>query len=295
MPDSAADVARSAAASPAELKAEFKLSYHIDCLERAARSVYGSSVLEIGGTLPRELVIEHYQVGAWTAVDNRSSYASMLAGEDVGARMRILDESSTPASDGGYASYDGDAAALPESFEGAFDVVISLATFEHVQHLPTALDHMRRALKPGGRILAQVGPVWSGWRGHHVFPGHLGPDSDKTEDLLQRMTPWQHLIMPPSDMHAWLTDRYGADFADRAVDWILRSPRLNRLFFEDYQRMFAAAGLQTLRLTPNGAPISRGWEVALRPALTAHHAWNRAFDIDSFWVALAAPPEHPAR
>jgi SAM-dependent methyltransferase len=274
---------------PADLKAQFNLSYHVDCLERAARGehLHGSCVLEIGGALPPELVLGHYRAAAWTAVDNRSAYSSMLARQHVGARVSELGASSTPAPDGGYLAYDGDAASLPDSFASAFDIVISLATFEHVENLPAALAHIRAALKPGGLLLAQVGPVWSGWRGHHVFPGHL--DSEKTDDLLDHLVPWQHLVMSSSEMRQWLGNRYGPEFADTAVDWIYESPRLNRLFFEDYERMFAVAGLETRALESRGAPVPQGWETTLRPLLTSRYPRNRAFQIDCFWAVLAAP------
>jgi SAM-dependent methyltransferase len=276
----------------AELKEAFKLTYHIDCLERAARAGHlrGARVLEVGGALPRDVVMGHYGAAAWTAVDNRSAYSSVLGGTRVGARTEVLDARSLPAAEGGYVSYDGDASSLPPSFAGAYDVVFSLATFEHIADLGAALRHIGAALRPGGLLLAQVGPIWSGWRGHHVFPGHLGSDADKTDDLLDHMVPWQHLIMQPGDMQAWLTTRYGAAYAENAVGWIYESPRLNRLFYEDYVELFAAAGLRTTAaLQPNGARVPAGWDRTLLGLVKTLHRANSAFEVDSFWVTLEKP------
>jgi SAM-dependent methyltransferase len=274
--------------SVAVLQDTFNLTYQIDSLERAAKGGHltANRVLEVGGALPRELVLGHYRAASWTAVDHRSAYSSALAGTNVGARTTVLEPSSKPATDGSYIAYDGDAATLPATFDGQFDVVISLATFEHVANLGAALSRMRFALKPRGILLAQVGPVWSGWRGHHVFRGHLGAHAEKSDDMLERLVPWQHLIMRPPDMESWLASRYGPEFAESAVHWIYESPRLNRLFFEDYVEIFASSGLTELGLQPNGARVPAGWQPTLDKLLTMRHPGRRAFDVDSFWATL---------
>jgi SAM-dependent methyltransferase len=286
------------AMKPQELKEQFHLTYHINCLERAdkANSLRGRRVLEVGGALPEALVLDHYEAAAWTSVDYRSAYSSALAGFKVGARTTMLKQDSPPAADGQYVSYDGDANSLPPSFDEAFDVVVSLATFEHIGNLVGALERMYASLRPGGVLVSQVGPVWSGFRGHHIFAGHLGKvGADKTDDLLDHIVPWQHLIMRPSDMEAWLKARYGTEYAEAAVEWIYLSPRLNRLFLDDYRTLFADAGfLGVDSIKANGAPVPAGWLETLTPLLAIRYPGRADFEVDSFWVTLEKPDESKA-
>jgi SAM-dependent methyltransferase len=279
-----------------ELRERFGLTYHVTYLDRAAREgfVRGQRVLEIGGSLPEGLVIGHYEATSWTAVDYRSAYSSALAGgTTVAPQVEVLREHSSPAAEGAHAMFDGDAASLPSSFETAFDVVFSLATFEHIGDVPKALERIYAVLRPGGHLVAQIGPVWSGLRGHHVFPGHLAhlaPDyAQKTGDLFDRMIPWQHLIMGPPEMRAWLTHRYGAGYAEACVDWIYESPRINRLYFEDYRTLFEDAGFRGIEsIRSSGAPLPPGWLETLLPLLAMRHP-GRSFDIDCFWMVLQRP------
>ena len=283
--------------NPQELKSQFELTYQVDCLERAARddNLGGRRVLEIGGSLPERLVLDHYGAAAWTSVDHRSAYSSAMGGEArVPPRATVLESDSLPARDGHYVAYDGDAKSLPPSFDGAFDVVFSIAAFEHIADLASALQRMYAALRPGGVLLPHVGPVWSGFRGHHIFSGHLkhlGPgNAEKTDDLLDRLVPWQHLIMGPTETQAWLTARYGADYAAAAVDWIYESPRINRLSFDDYRRLFAETGFLGIdRLRPSGAPVPAGWLETLAPLLAIRHPGRTSFEIDCFWATLKRP------
>lgn len=282
--------------SPAELKEEYQLRYHVDCLERADKAglLRGRRILEVGGALPEGLVLGHYGASAWTAVDYRSAYSSQFAGVNVGARATVLQDGSPPALDGQYLSYDGDASSLPASFDREFDVVVSLATFEHIGDLGGALRRMRAALRPGGVLVAQVGPIWSGYRGHHIFPGHLKElGADKTDDLLDHVVPWQHLLMLPTEMGVWLTPRYGQEFADAAVEWIYGSSRLNRLFYDEYFRLFQEGGFTAAGLQVNGGRVPVGWEHALGPALAARQPGQTHFEVDSFWITLEPTSSAP--
>jgi SAM-dependent methyltransferase len=170
-----------------------------------------------------------------------------------------LTPNSDPAPTGTHRAYDGDAAALPQAFAEAFDVVISIATFEHIADLSKALREMHRVLKPSGVLLAQVGPLWSGWRGHDLFPGHLDRDHRKSDDLLQRLIPWQHLLMEPDDLYRWVASLHGAEFAGRFVPWVYDSPRLNRLFYDEYRELFDRVPFRTADIVMNGAPVPAGW------------------------------------
>ncbi len=268
------------------LRERFGLTYHIDCLERAASAGHlsGLRVLEIGGALPRDLVIDHYRAASWTAVDDVSAYSAVTG--ISAASHRKLDSTSEPASDGDYCAYDGDVHRLPPSFRGAFNAILSIATFEHIADLESALARMASALKADGVLLAQVGPIWSGWRGYHIYPDYFNQYAEQTRDLLDRLVPWQHLMMDAADMMRWLRTRYSEPFSKIVVDSIYHSPRLNRLFVSEYQRLFTNRNLwRSCELQPNGVAVPMGWERALQPMLERYYESSR-FDVDCFWVKL---------
>ncbi len=49
--------------------------------------------------------------------------------------------------------FDLNAPETPPELCGQFDVILNLGTLEHVFHIPNALAHLHRMLRPGGRIV----------------------------------------------------------------------------------------------------------------------------------------------
>ncbi len=83
-------------------------------------------------------------------------------------------------------SYDqaiaSDATTLVPSLVDRFDAVISWQVLEHVKPLPTAIENLRRYLRPGGQLVAQ----FSGTFGLFGLLSRLVPDR-LTPMLLERM------------------------------------------------------------------------------------------------------------
>lgn len=67
---------------------------------------------------------------------------------------------------------------------GAFDVVISHDSFEHLEDPDTALADMVRITRPGGHILIKFGPAWCSPWGRHM------------SGTIRRDRPWVHLLVP---------------------------------------------------------------------------------------------------
>ena len=272
---------------PEQLKVKYKLSYHVDCLERlrSAQAISGARVLEVGGALPESLVIGTYGAVSWTSVDLVAEYSKML-----GLRKSLeqsLSGTSRPARAGEWVSYDGRASALPATFDGAFDVCVSIATFEHVLDLDATLAAIRRALAPSGRLFAQVGPIWSSWRGHHVFPDYYAPHQDLTKDMLSRMVPWQHLVMDEFGFEAWAKKLYGQEFAAIACTSVYRSQRLNRLLCADYLAAFKKAGFAVRdEIQPNGSAVPPEWSTRWQDTVRRGREIASRLDVDCFWVEL---------
>jgi SAM-dependent methyltransferase len=272
---------------PELLKAKYKLSYHVDCLERlrSAGAIRGARVLEVGGALPGSLVIDTYGAASWTSVDLVAEYSKM-----IGLRKSLeqrLAGTSLPARVGEWISYDGRASALPATFSGSFDVCVSIATFEHVLDLDATFAAIGRALAPSGRLFAQVGPIWSSWRGHHVFPDYFSPHQDLTKDMLDRMVPWQHLVMDDAGFEAWARKLYGQEFASIACTSVYRSQRLNRLMFADYLSAFKRAGFAVRgEIQPNGSAVPSEWSTGWQDTVRRGRCIASRLDVDCFWAEL---------
>lgn len=275
---------------PAEdLKKRFGLSYHVDTLLRLAQTVDPTDlrVLEIGGTLPAAFVNEVLGAKTWTAVDFRSTYA-VAAGavQKAEGALPSLHELKPEHLQSRWSAFDGQAQDFPEWADGNFDLIVSLATLEHVAELPRLLRRARALLRPGGHAWFLVGPIWSGYRGHHVYPGHFAPFVDKTASFLSIVEPWQHVLMSSLEFYRWLFKHWGAEFADLAHYRIFESSRLNRLFFPDYEVAFELSGLRTLSLRPWQSPCPS--EAHLRRARMRYPEMH-GFEIDGFEVLLSRP------
>jgi 2-polyprenyl-6-hydroxyphenyl methylase/3-demethylubiquinone-9 3-methyltransferase len=86
-------------------------------------------------------------------------------------------------------SYDeaitGDIADFNPALERRFDLALSYQVFEHVRPLPAALESIRRYLKPGGRMVAQLSGTFSVFGiANRVVPPRLGVKA--MEHLLNR-------------------------------------------------------------------------------------------------------------
>lgn len=272
---------------PEQLKTKYKLTYHVDCLERmrSAGAIGGARVLEVGGTLPSSLVIDAYGAASWTSVDLVAEYSKMLGLKK--SLEQSLSSTSMPAKAGQWISYDGRASALPTTFYHSFDACVSIAAFEHVLNLDDTLAAIRQALAPSGRLFAQVGPIWSSWRGHHVFPDYYAPHQEQTKDMLSRMVPWQHLIMNETEFETWLKKLYEPEFALIVSSSVYRSKRLNRLMFADYLSAFKKAGfVMRGEIQPNGKVVPTEWSKNWQDLVKRGKGMGGRIDVDCFWVEL---------
>jgi SAM-dependent methyltransferase len=67
------------------------------------------------------------------------------------------------------------------------DQIVSLDSFEHFADPAAILAHMRRLLKPGGRVLAAFGPTW-----YHPLGGHI-----------YSVFPFSHLVFSERALVRW--------------------------------------------------------------------------------------------
>jgi hypothetical protein len=219
------------------------LSYQIAYLSMIDQicSLAGLRVLEVGGSnLPRKLVFEGLKAKQWICIDDVTTFSphSHRPENDLlyeHYRDAKYFEHSDPVEDilaEDYAIIDGDASDL--RILDHFDVVISIAAFEHIHRFSTMLSRVHASLKKNGQLLSLFQPIWSGVNGHHLV-GIVDAKGDKYGmggwDIVP---PWGHLLFTPPLLYKILRTRTDAKCADDIIYAVYNSTMLNRLFFDDY-------------------------------------------------------------
>lgn len=285
------------APSPAEieaLKRKFELSYHVPYAARAAREVglAGKRVVEVGGSLPPEFVREHLGVAQWSAIEELGYYRASEGANRVFAPLtksytKPLKEAATADLDNHeYLLMDGAVEDAPETLNGQYDVAFSIACFEHLSRMPRALSAMYRLLKPGGVVFSMFSPLWSAHDGHHI-PTIV--DAAGQRFLFNHncpIPPWAHLLWTPSEMFQQMLSKTDPTAAEEIVYYAYHSPRISRLFAEDYLRYFALSPLKPIRVveTFKQAPSPQ-----LQAELERLHPRKRLFGNNGFLAVLQRP------
>lgn len=270
-----------------ELKARFGLDYQLNALEDFHRWVdfKDKDVLEVGGALPDALVRGHFGARTWIAIDDAVAYerhaATTRKANPLASTVGADAATWTP---GTWGVHHGRINDLSPDLDGRFDVVVSIAAFEHIIDMPGALHRMRAALKPGGKLCALVGPIWSGYRGHHLYLDNFPGRAEESRRLVELLRPWNHLVLTRPEMFAMLQPELGDEFAALAVSSIYESNRINRLFAEEYLRHFDNLAFEIERLDPwsTASEVDR----ALLPAARSRHPVFKRFEWDGFTCVL---------
>jgi SAM-dependent methyltransferase len=128
--------------------------------------------------------------------------------------------------------------ALPFA-ENSFDLVVSIATFEHLPDPRRAFAEIKRVLRPSGHAYVQAGPLYHSPFGHHMF-GYFDE------------FPWIHLRKTPEEIAAYAADKgvaariehdHGRPVAQYVLD-MLNPVHINGL-------MLPAYGLDELQANPH--------------------------------------------
>lgn len=146
----------------------FRLSYHLNYLQVCQQFVplRGLDVLEVGGALPASLVIDHLGCNSWTAVE-APAYDQELGNANQFHR-NLQDQQHQQKHSARYKHHYLDIEAIPEEHFGQYDLIFSIACFEHIRRLPQALRVMHLCLKPDGHLFTMHSPIWSAFDGHHL-------------------------------------------------------------------------------------------------------------------------------
>jgi SAM-dependent methyltransferase len=144
-----------------------------------------------------------------------------------------------------------DARQLPFG-DASVSSIVSITAFEHIHDFDVALREMHRVLRPGGTLYADFGPIWSCSIGHHVFAIVDGVEARHWKPGRNPVPHFAHLLLTREELResvlrrAWVFPR----LADEIVRWIYDSDGINRLFYEDYVRLFERSPFAVEHLEP---------------------------------------------
>ena len=147
-----------------------------------------------------------------------------------------------------------DATRLPFP-AGSFDLIFTVAVFEHLLDLPTALDEMHRVLAPGGLVHASFGPIWSAGKGHHLS---IRVDGEELRHFIPEKNPlpdFCHLLLAPDELRTALRPRVAAAWIEPIVEWVFSSTAINRLFLHQYLEFFARSPFRVASLRSERDPV----------------------------------------
>jgi SAM-dependent methyltransferase len=196
-------------------------------------NVKGKSLLEIGGSLPNEMIFDLFGVESYVntespdyiEADNDNKYTDRHRKHDRRATIYLNAE-------------DIDQQLAPESF----DLIFSVACFEHIYDLEAALQACFSTQKRGGVLYSFFSPIYSYLTdGHHdVIPKHSAfPE-----------TPWGLHLLNHSDQRKFLQNANIA--GPKEIQEFLGAINFdripNRLYYEDYSRILTESPYHVIRL-----------------------------------------------
>ena len=152
---------------------------------------------------------------------------------------------SSPARNMELLVMDGEKLAFAEK---TFDFIYSTNVYEHVGNFSQCLDEQLRVLKNNGYCYARWEPLWSSQRGHHM---HDDMARDWEKFIKIEETPyqnngrfiedWAHLLLSQEEMAENLGLKLGnARLSQKMADYVYLSKDINRLFFEDFEKILSA-------------------------------------------------------
>jgi glycosyltransferase involved in cell wall biosynthesis/ubiquinone/menaquinone biosynthesis C-methylase UbiE len=143
----------------------------------------------------------------------------------------------------------GDIRSVPLQ-DASFDIIFTVAAFEHIHELEVALAEMYRLLKPGGLVYSFYGPLWSSGVGHHLWFERAGTwyrfsDEASTAPILKN---YEHLLFDKQQMKEKLNANWDQASVDDFLYQIYDTDHINRYMYADYIRMFNASDFKVVHL-----------------------------------------------
>lgn len=134
-----------------------------------------------------------------------------------------------------------------------FDLIVSVAAFEHIPSPEKCLEEIKRVLKPGGLFITTFSPIWSSIVGHHC--------EHWVEDTVKMIPPWGHLYLSYDEMFRYLKDSVGVDpkQAEHMCNEIYLDPIINRVDVKQFEKMFQNCGMKVVEKFQHILGNRLGW------------------------------------
>lgn len=210
----------------------------------------GKCVLEVGGQTPYEIT-RVLEVKSWYCVD--------------------------PRIENYYSSSDGCYRLYPESVldfkpDIPLDFIFATNSFEHITGFDKALNNMYSILTAGGKLSALFGPIWSCYKGHHVWC--RVSDTELIDFNNIKLEPWAHLLYTEEEIKTMLLKEYSEIIAEKVSRNIFYSTFLNRLFYDDYKRFIEDTEFKILEF--------RDWHQSVYPDETTQKRLEDKYNKQNF-------------
>jgi glycosyltransferase involved in cell wall biosynthesis/SAM-dependent methyltransferase len=230
-------------ANLSDCQKKFNLSYHVPFAYLCQQLVgfEGKDVIEVGGSLPRDFVFDYLNVKSWTAIETPEYEVALQEAGGLSHKGTILDRDNDHSSYIGFAEpnlhdynfFLANIEDLPHEHHQQYDLIFSIAAFEHIHKLPLALRKMFLALKPSGKLFSLFSPIWSAYNGHHL-PKITDKQGNRFDFSNSPIPPWGHLLFRPQELYEYLCQFMDRETAEIAVYYVYNSNHINRFFTEDY-------------------------------------------------------------
>jgi SAM-dependent methyltransferase len=274
-----------------QIRDKYNLSYHVDFLRECDNQcrLKGKRVVEIGGSLPKELVFGCFGVKQWIAIEDLNYWDEIT--ETTGEtqpelnKPRPIKELTSWPDNSEYEIFVGKVEEINPNLYGHFDLVFSIACFEHIHTIGLALDRMWSVLKSGGKLFTMFSPIWSAHDGHHL-PNIVDRNGNKFTFANSPIPPWGHLQFSPSEMSEHLMKHTDFKTAHEMVYYIYHSPHINRLFTEDYVRYFQNSKFTIKKLI---ATFPSKMPHGMQSLLTKLYPKNSSFSNNGILALLEKP------
>ena len=225
-----------------ECQRKFNLSYHVSFayLCQVLVGFEGKDVLEVGGSLPKEFVFEYLKVNSWSAMETPDYENALKEVGGLSHQGTIIYDINNCSNFGfknrqlsEYNFFLENIENLPPEYYNKYDLIFSIAAFEHIHKFPVALEKMFLALKPGGKVFSIFSPIWSARDGHHL-PMITDSKGKSFNFSNSPIPPWGHLLLRPPQLSNYLYQLTDKQTANQIVYYVYNSPHINRFFTEDY-------------------------------------------------------------
>tara|TARA_B100000674_G_scaffold432202_1_gene389834 strand:+ start:766 stop:1794 length:1029 start_codon:yes stop_codon:yes gene_type:complete len=202
-------------------------------LLHARTGLRGKTLLEIGGSLPNDVLFEHLDVKSYINIES-PDYIEAESGSAYSAKHGDHERRQTIFCN----AEEIDKKITPESIDNIF----SVACFEHIYDLPAALQACHACSKKGGTLYSYFAPIYSEISDgdHGVIPRHEKfPEKPIGLHLLRPEDQRKKLINAGITNPKEIQDFLGRVNFDRVP---------NRLLYEDYERICTESPYLTLEM-----------------------------------------------